>query len=40
MIEKSRIEEANRNVRGYIGDGLLKVNNDEVKKFVDRKSVV
>lgn len=34
MIEKSRIEEANRNVSGYIADGLLKTKHEEVKKFV------
>ena len=35
MIEKPRIDEASRNVNRYIQDGLLKVKNEEVKKFVD-----
>jgi hypothetical protein len=35
MIEKSRIDEASRSVNRYIQDGLLKVKNEEVKKFVD-----
>lgn len=34
MIEKSRIEEADRNVSRYIADGLLKTQNEEVKEFI------
>jgi uncharacterized protein (UPF0332 family) len=34
MIEKKRIEEASRNVRQYITDGLLKVRDNESKKLV------
>ena len=34
MIEKKRIEEASRNVRQYIADGLLKIRDNESKKLV------
>ena len=34
MIEKKRIEEASRNVREYITDGLLKIRDNESKKLV------
>ena len=34
MITKERIEEANRNVRQYLSDGLLRAKDDTVKKFV------
>ena len=34
MIAKERIEEANRNVRQYIADGLLRVKDDTAKRFV------
>jgi hypothetical protein len=34
MIEKKRIEEASRNVRQYITDGLLKIRDNESKKLV------
>jgi hypothetical protein len=33
MIEKKRIEEASRNVRQYITDGLLKTRDNESKKL-------
>jgi uncharacterized protein (UPF0332 family) len=33
-MEKKRIEEADRNVRQYITDGLLKTRDDETKKLV------
>jgi hypothetical protein len=34
MMEKKRIEEAGRNVRQYITDGLLKTRDNESKKLV------
>ena len=34
MIEKERIEEAKRNVKQYIDEGLLKVKDKDVEKFV------
>lgn len=34
MMEKKRIEEADRNVKQYIADGLLKTRDDEAKKLV------
>jgi len=34
MIENKRIEEASRNVRQYVTDGLLKTRDDESKKLV------
>ncbi len=34
MIEKSRIDEADRNVKQYVQDGLLKVNDKDITKFV------
>jgi len=34
MMEKKRIEEADRNVRQYVTDGLLKTRDDETKKLV------
>jgi len=34
MIGTERIEEANRNVKQYITEGLLKVKDETVKKFV------
>jgi len=34
MMEKKRIEEASRNVRQYITDGLLKTRDHESKKLV------
>jgi hypothetical protein len=34
MMEKKRIEEADRNVRQYIMDGLLKTRDSETKKLV------
>jgi len=33
MMEKKRIEEADRNVRQYITDGLLKTRDNETKKL-------
>jgi hypothetical protein len=33
-MEQKRIEEADRNVRQYITDGLLKTRDDETKKLV------
>jgi uncharacterized protein (UPF0332 family) len=35
MIDEKRIEEAKRNVKRYIADGLLKVNDKEIKNFID-----
>jgi uncharacterized protein (UPF0332 family) len=35
MIDERRIEEAKRNVKRYIADGLLKVNDKEIKNFID-----
>lgn len=35
MIEKERVEEAKRNVKIYIEDGLLKIGDKEAAKFVD-----
>lgn len=34
MIEKERIEEARRNVKQYLDDGLLKVKDKDAPKFV------
>jgi len=34
MMEKKRIEEASRNVRQYVTDGLLKTGDNEAKKLV------
>jgi uncharacterized protein (UPF0332 family) len=34
MIEQNRIEEASRNVRQYVTDGLLKTRDNESKKLV------
>ena len=34
MIEKERVEEAKRNVKQYIDDGLLKVKDKDAPKFV------
>jgi uncharacterized protein (UPF0332 family) len=34
MISDERIEEADRNVREYIADGLLRVKDDSIKKFI------
>ena len=34
-MDKDRIEEASRNVRQYIKDGLLKINDKDAPKFVD-----
>jgi uncharacterized protein (UPF0332 family) len=34
MIAKERIEEANRNVRHYLAEGLLRAKDDTVQKFV------
>jgi len=34
-MDKDRIEEANRNVRQYVEDGLLKINDKDAPKFVD-----
>ena len=35
MIEKERIEEARRNVKIYIEDGLLKTGDKDAAKFVE-----
>jgi len=35
MIDEKRIEEAEKNVKKYIAEGLLKVRNEEVKNFVN-----
>jgi hypothetical protein len=35
MIEKERLEEAKRNVKTYTEDGLLKIGNKDVARFVD-----
>jgi uncharacterized protein (UPF0332 family) len=35
MIEKERVEEAKRNVKMYVEDGLLKTGDKEAAKFVD-----
>lgn len=35
MINKERIEEAKRNVRRYVDDGLLKINDKDAARFVD-----
>lgn len=35
MIEKERLEEAKRNVKIYIEDGLLKTGNKDAARFVD-----
>ena len=35
MIEKERIEEAKRNVKQYIDDGLLRIKDKNAPKFVD-----
>lgn len=35
MINKERIEEAKRNVKQYIDDGLLKINDKDAARFVD-----
>jgi len=34
MINQDRIKEANRNVKQYISDGLLKIKDDRHKRFV------
>ena len=34
MMEKKRIEEASRNVREYVTDGLLKTGDNEARKLV------
>jgi len=34
VIEKERIEEAKRNVKQYIDEGLLNVKNKDAQKFV------
>ncbi len=34
MIEKERVEEAKRNVKQYVDDGLLKVKDRDAQKFV------
>jgi len=35
MINKERIEEAKRNVKQYVDDGLLKINDKDAARFVD-----
>jgi uncharacterized protein (UPF0332 family) len=35
MINKERIDEAKRNVKQYIEDGLLKINDNDAAKFVN-----
>lgn len=35
MINKERIEEAKRNVKRYVDDGLLKINDKDAARFVD-----
>jgi hypothetical protein len=35
MIEKVRLEEAKRNVKTYIQDGLLKTGDKDAARFVD-----
>lgn len=35
MIDEKRIEESKRNVKAYIADGLLKIKDEEIKKFID-----
>jgi hypothetical protein len=34
VIEKERIDEAKRNVKQYIDEGLLKIKDKEAQKFV------
>jgi len=34
MIDEERIKETERNVRQYLSEGLLKIKDDEHKKFV------
>jgi len=35
MIEKERIEEAKRNVKQYLDEGLLRIKDKDAAKFVD-----
>jgi hypothetical protein len=35
MIEKERLEEAKRNVKTYIEDGLLRTGDKDATRFVD-----
>ncbi|MCJ7763133.1 hypothetical protein MUP38_06755 [Candidatus Bathyarchaeota archaeon] len=35
MINKERIDEAKRNVKQYIEDGLLKINDKDAARFAD-----
>jgi hypothetical protein len=35
MIQKERLEEAKRNVKTYIEDGLLKTGDKDAPRFVD-----
>jgi len=35
MINKERIDEAKRNVKQYVDDGLLKINDKDAARFVD-----
>jgi uncharacterized protein YfaS (alpha-2-macroglobulin family) len=35
MIEKERIEEARRNVKQYIDEGLLRIRDKDAPKFAD-----
>lgn len=35
MIDEQRLNEAKRNVKQYIGDGLLKLNDKDAPRFVD-----
>jgi uncharacterized protein (UPF0332 family) len=35
MIERERIQEAQRNVKQYVNDGLLKLNDRDAPRFVD-----
>lgn len=35
MIEKERLEEAKRNVKTYVEDGLLKTGDKDADRFVD-----
>ncbi len=35
MIEKERIEEARKNVKIYIEDGLLKTGDKDAARFID-----
>jgi hypothetical protein len=35
VIEKGRLEEAKRNVKTYVEDGLLKTGDKDAARFVD-----